>query len=145
MSWVTYTDSELGMFGLDEKQLIQLSVRYRRLDKGFYEDERAVVDNYAYDRLVLLASKPGLFGKQRILGGTMIAPNSSELIRELILADTSRLSVKAIFNKGYLYPVASRVNQSLLTDLLAERITPFIKTILRRALKKLVYGLAKFS
>ena len=133
MSWVTFTDPELATFGLNEKLLKERKINYRRLEKAFKDDDRAVVDNYQYGKLVLLISKGGLFRKQKILGGTMIAPNAGELIQELILANTYQLSVKSIFNKVYPYPVASRINQGLVIDLMAEGLTPAIKSLLQKA------------
>jgi pyruvate/2-oxoglutarate dehydrogenase complex dihydrolipoamide dehydrogenase (E3) component len=133
MSWVTFTDPELATFGLSEKKLQEKRTRYRRLEKDFNEDDRAVVDDFRYGKLVLLVSEAGFLKKQKILGGTMIAPNAGELVQELILANTSGLSVKAIFNKIYPYPVASRINQSLVADLLSEGLTPTVKALLRKA------------
>jgi len=49
------------------------------------------------------------------------------------LANSAKLSVKAIFNKVYPYPVASRINQSLVTDLMSEGLTPMIKALLQKA------------
>jgi pyruvate/2-oxoglutarate dehydrogenase complex dihydrolipoamide dehydrogenase (E3) component len=133
MSWVTFTDPELATFGLSEKQLKAREISYRRLEKGFTDDDRAVVDNYQYGKLILFVSEKSLFRKQVILGGTMVAPNAGELIQELILSKNSQLSVKAIFNKVYPYPVASRINQSLVTDLMSEGLTPMVKALLQKA------------
>jgi pyruvate/2-oxoglutarate dehydrogenase complex dihydrolipoamide dehydrogenase (E3) component len=135
MSWVTFTDPQVGTFGLSEKRLKEQHVNYRRLEKDFTDDDRAVVDNYQYGKLILFVSEKSLFKKQVILGGTMIAPNAGELIQELILANTVGLSVEAIFNKIYPYPVASRINQSLVTELMSERLTPIIKALLQKAYK----------
>ena len=133
MSWVTFTDPELATFGLSEKQLQHQGINYRRLEKIFKEDDRAVVDDYRYGKLLLFVSEAGLLKKQRLLGGTMVAPNAGELIQELILANSANLSVKAIFNKIYPYPVASRINQSLITELMSEGLTPIIKMLLKKA------------
>ncbi len=135
MSWVTFTDPELATFGLSEKQLQKQRIGYQRLEKDFKEDDRAVVSDYRYGKLVLFVSAGGLFKKQKLLGGTMIAPNAGELIQELILANMANLSVKEIFNKIYPYPVTSRINQSLITDFMAQGLTPFIKSLLRKAFK----------
>ena len=126
-------DQITATFGLREKQLIKQGIHYRRLEKDFEEDDRAVVDDYTYGKLVLFVSKGGLFKKQKLLGGTMIAPNAGELIQELVLTNASNLSVKVIFNKIYAYPVATRINQSLITDLMTEGLTPIIKVLLRKA------------
>lgn len=114
MSWVTFTDPEVATFGLQEKQLEKKNKSFEKLVMNFGEDDRAVVDNYQYGRLVLYISKGGLFTKQKVLGGSMIAPGAGELIQELILANSSGISVNSIFNKIYPYPVASRVNQMII-------------------------------
>ena len=60
----------------------------------------------------------------------MIAPNAGELIQELILANTSGLSINSIFNQIYPYPVASRVNQHLILKHKQKSFTPgFIKML----------------
>lgn len=133
MSWVTFTDPELATFGLSEKQLLKQCVPYQRLEKDFTNDDRAVVDDYGYGKLVLFVSKANFLQKQRILGGTMIAPNAGELVQELILANAEKLSVNAIFNKIYPYPVASRINQGLITDLKSASLTDNVKFLLRKA------------
>jgi pyruvate/2-oxoglutarate dehydrogenase complex dihydrolipoamide dehydrogenase (E3) component len=133
MSWVTFTDPEVATFGLSERQLKEQHINYRRLEKNFTNDDRAVVDDYQFGKAVLFVSEKGFLKKQRLLGGTMVAPNAGELIQELILANSAKLSIKAIFNKVYPYPVASRINQSLITELMSEGLTPMIKTLLQKA------------
>ncbi|MDZ4838373.1 MAG: NAD(P)/FAD-dependent oxidoreductase [Bacteroidota bacterium] len=133
MSWVTFTDPELATFGLSEKQLQKQGIHYRKLVKDFDEDDRAVVDNYRYGKLVLFVSRAGLLKKQKLLGGTMVSPNAGELIQELILANSANLSINLLFNKIYPYPVASRINQSIIVDLKSEGLTSFIKSLLRKA------------
>ncbi len=73
MSWVTFTDPELATFGLNEKQLQQRNISYKKLVQDFKDDDRAVVDNYQYGKLILYISTKRLFKKEKILGGTMIA------------------------------------------------------------------------
>ncbi len=46
ISWVTFTDPELAAFGLNEKQLKERSIAYKKLEQNFTDDDRAVVDNY---------------------------------------------------------------------------------------------------
>ena len=133
MSWVTFTDPELATFGLNEKKLEERNVKYIKLEEGFEDDDRAVVDNYRYGKMILFISKKNWFKKQKILGGTMIAPHAGELIQELILANSSNLSIEVIFNKIYPYPVASRINQKIITQYKAQSLTGFIKKLLQMA------------
>lgn len=135
MSWVTFTDPELATFGMNEKQLKERNISYKKLEQDFTDDDRAVVDNYQYAKMILFISKGGLLKKERILGGTMAAPHAGELIQELILANTSKLSINAIFNKVYPYPVASRINQQIIAKHKEESLTNTIKKLLHRAFK----------
>ena len=135
MSWVTFTDPELATFGLNEKQLKDRGIDYIKLEESFEDDDRAVVDNYRYGKMILFISKKSWFKKQKILGGTMIAPHAGELIQELILANSSNLSIEAIFNKIYPYPVASRINQKIIAHYMEQSLTGFIKKLLQTAFK----------
>jgi hypothetical protein len=83
----------------------------------------------------LFISKGGLFKKEKILGGTMVAPNAGELVQELILANASALSINSIFNKIYPYPVAARMNQQLIVRYKQTSLTPGVKALLRTAYK----------
>ena len=135
MSWVTFTDPELATFGLSEKQLMQSHIKYKKLEQSFHEDDRAIVDNYQYAKLILFISEKRFLRKQKILGGSMIAPNAGELIQELILAMANKISINAIFNKIYPYPVASRINQKIILQMKQEELTPFIKKLLKTVYK----------
>lgn len=135
MSWVTFTDPEIATFGLSEKQLKERNISYERLERGFDEDDRAVTDNYQYGKSVLFISSKGLLKKQKILGGTMIAPGAGELIQELILANASKLSINAVFNKIYPYPTASRINQQLIVHYKSKDLTGTIKSLLNSLYK----------
>jgi pyruvate/2-oxoglutarate dehydrogenase complex dihydrolipoamide dehydrogenase (E3) component len=81
MSWVTFTDPEIATFGLNEKQLKDRGIKYEKLEQDFSGDDRAITDNYQYGRTILYISKGSLIKKEKILGGTMVAPNAGELIR----------------------------------------------------------------
>ncbi len=135
MSWVTFTEPELATFGLSEKQLKKRKIEYVKLQQDFSGDDRAITDNYQYAKAILYLSKKTYFKKEKILGGTMVAPKAGELIQELILANTAGLSTNDIFNKIYPYPVASRVNQHLIVKHKEKNITSRIKQLLQLAFK----------
>ena len=135
-SWVTFTDPEVAHFGLDEEMLRQRGTHYERWETDFADDDRAVVDDYRYSRLLLFIEKnllpvPGQ--KRRILGGAMIAPGAGELIQELILANTAELGISAIFDKVYPYPVAARINQKLIVE--HQEVSSLLQTALDVAFK----------
>lgn len=135
MSWVTFTDPELATFGLNEKELKERKISYERLEQEFDHDDRAIVDDYRFGKLILYISSKGFLRKQKILGGTMISPNAGELIQELILANSTSLSINTIFNKIYPYPVASRINQKAIVQYKQKLLTESLKKLLRVAFK----------
>jgi pyruvate/2-oxoglutarate dehydrogenase complex dihydrolipoamide dehydrogenase (E3) component len=135
MSWVTFTDPELATFGLNEKQIKKRKISYIKLEQSFQDDDRAIVDDYQYAKMIVYISKGGWFKKEKILGGTMVAPHAGELIQELVLANTSKLSINSIFNKIYAYPVASRINQLLILKHKEDSLTNTIKKLLHTAFK----------
>lgn len=105
------------------------------MEQSFEEDDRAIVDNYQYGKLILFISQGGTFHKEKILGGTMVAPNAGELIQELVLANTYKLSINDIFNKIYSYPVATRINQKIIVQHKQQSLTVRLKKLLRFAYK----------
>jgi len=131
MSWVTFTDPEVATFGLSEKVLLKRNISFEKLDMSFQDDDRAIVDSYQYGKLVLYISKGGLFKKEKILGGSMIAPGAGELVQELILANVNGLGINDIFNKIYPYPVASRVNQMIIVKHKEKQLTGTLKKLLK--------------
>ena len=135
LSWVTFTDPEVATFGYSEKQLKDKGIGYERLEESFQEDDRAVVDSYQYGKLVLFISSKGFLKKQKILGGTMVAPHAGELIQELILANANGLSIDVIFNKIYPYPVATRINQKAIVSYKSQGLTDTIKRLLHITFK----------
>ncbi len=135
LSWVTFSDPEVATFGLSEKQLKEKQITYEKLEQDFSEDDRAVVDNNRYGKLILFLSAGNIFTKKKILGGTMVAPHAGELIQELILANREGLSVNAIFNKIYPYPVASRINQAIISKYKEKKLSGNLKWLLQKAYK----------
>ena len=132
LSWVTFTDPQVATFGYSEQELKDKNISYRRLETTFADDDKAVTAGYRWGKLVLYVSKKSLFSwKEKILGGSMIAPNSGELIQELILANMTGMSTNAIFDKVYPYPTASRINQKMFIDEKEKLLTPGLKKLLQ--------------
>jgi pyruvate/2-oxoglutarate dehydrogenase complex dihydrolipoamide dehydrogenase (E3) component len=131
MTWVTFTDPELATFGLQEKDLKKKKIKYRCLDTDFDSDDRAITDSHRYGKLILYISQGSFLHKEKILGGTMVAPGAGELVQELILANAAKIPINAIFHKIYPYPVASRINQKAIVHYKQEGLTEGIKKLLR--------------
>lgn len=125
LSWVTYTSPEIATFGLNENQLKNRKINYERLELDFQDDDRSIIDDYRDGKLVLYINK------NKILGGSMIAINAGELFQELVLACSSNLDIKEIFNKIYPYPTASRVNKKIISNLFSKKLTPTTKKLFK--------------
>jgi pyruvate/2-oxoglutarate dehydrogenase complex dihydrolipoamide dehydrogenase (E3) component len=132
MSWVTFTDPEVATFGYSEQQLKEKKIAYEKLSMDFKEDDRAVVEEYQYGRLLLYIEKSSLLNwSPKLLGGSMIAPQAGEMFQELVLANTHKLGINAFFNKIYAYPTASTVNKRIVMAKKQQQITPLVKKLLQ--------------
>jgi len=123
----------VATFGLQAKSLEEKGKTFERLELDFDEDDRAVIGDYRYGKIILFVEKtivPG--GDRKILGGSMIAPHAGEIIQELVLANSAGMGTKALFDKLPAYPVASRVNKSIIVEKVREEIGPTIKKWLRK-------------
>lgn len=127
LSWVTYTTPELATYGLSESDLKKRTVPFKVLESSFNEDDRAITDDarYGYTKMFVHTKT------NRILGGSMVAPNAGELIQELIMAATSGLTTSAIFSKIYPYPTAGRINKRVIANNERNRLTPIVKRLMR--------------
>jgi pyruvate/2-oxoglutarate dehydrogenase complex dihydrolipoamide dehydrogenase (E3) component len=131
-SWVTFTYPELASFGLTEEQLKNKRESYEKLELNFNEDDRAITDSYQYGKLILYVSPSFIpFGKQKLLGGSMIAPLAGEMIQELTLTQSAGLGIRALFNKIHAYPTGSRVNKNIILNKYREVIRPWMIKILK--------------
>lgn len=125
LSWVTFTQPEIATFGLNPEQLRKKNIPFEKLSLDFTNDDRAIVDDDTEGRLILFVHK------NKLLGGSMIAPNAGELFQELVLAKSAELKLDALFNKTYPYPTATRVNKKIIAEFFSKKLSPFAKKILR--------------
>lgn len=127
-SWVTFTDPEVATFGLLEDELKERNIKYERVEYSFAEDDRAVIEDYQYAKMIVFTEPPGVnpFGT-KLLGGSIIAPGAGEMVQELIMALEKGLTVGDFFNKIYPYPTASRVNKSIWLDFVLNNLPDVAK------------------
>ena len=129
LSWVTFTDPEVATFGLSEKQLRDRGIRYRRVVQGFEDVNRAATDRYPESKLIVYLKG------DRLLGGTMIAPNAGELIQELVLAKQNKIPLRKLLGKTYAYPTAGRVNRWLAIREYDRKVSGTVAKVLRAAFR----------
>ncbi len=128
MSWVTFTDPEVATFGYSEQQLKEQGTAYEKLTLDFEEDDRAVVEDYQYGKLILYVENGGLLNQNpKLLGGSMVAPNAGEMFQELVLANAEGIGINALFSKIYPYPTASAVNKRIVLNKKQAQLAPLLK------------------
>ncbi len=125
IAWVTYTYPEIATFGLKTDELKKRNIEFEVINTNFEHDDRAIVDNFTNGKVKLYISN------NKILGGTMVAPNAGELIQELILANSAKLSITELFKKVYPYPTASRINKKAISSIFSRKLNPFSKKLMR--------------
>lgn len=131
-SWVTFTDPEIGTFGLNEDDIKSKNIKYERLDISLEEADRATTNDFRYGRLLLYVEKKMIYpGNAKILGGSMVAPNAGEIIQELILAKVAGVRLKTFLDKIYPYPTAANIHKILIRNRVTEAIGPWIKRAMK--------------
>lgn len=132
-SWVTFTQPEVATFGISEAQLIATGRKYVKLVQNLQEDDRAVASDYKYGKIILYITKRSFPFPNKLLGGSIIAPNAGEMVQELILANTVDIDINQLFKKTYPYPTSSRANKIIIMKHFIGSIRPWMKNILKRA------------
>ncbi len=131
-SWVTFTDPEIGTFGLNEDDIKSKNIKYERLDISLEEADRATTNDFRYGRLLLYVEKKMIYpGNAKILGGSMVAPNAGEIIQELILAKVAGVRLKTFLDKIYPYPTAANIHKILIRNRVTEAISPWMKKVMK--------------
>jgi len=106
-SWVTFTSPEVATFGLTLSDLEQKGISFERLSLDFKDDDRAIVDNYQYGKLVLYVQQTNAVRRN------------------------PKIRLNSLFDKIYSYPTASRVNQAIVVNKKMNEITPSVKKLLK--------------
>jgi pyruvate/2-oxoglutarate dehydrogenase complex dihydrolipoamide dehydrogenase (E3) component len=130
LSWVTFTDPEVATFGLTEHELKKQKQSYDVLFTDFVNEDKAIIDDYQYGKLKIF-TKTTLFGKKRILGGTMLAPEAGNMIQELLFAKYNNISFTSFFDKIYPYPVSSRIIKDVAIEDRIKTLKNWMKKIIR--------------
>lgn len=124
IAWVTYTSPEIATFGIQKSDAESKGLEVIRY--SFSHDDRAIIDENQQGFVEVYIDKKGY-----IHGGTMVGNNAGELVQELILAMSTKVSLSQIFTKVYPYPSASRVNKSLAGVWEERRLGKFTKIVLK--------------
>ncbi len=123
--WATYTDPEVAHVGITRGQakaegLESVEIELGALDRAILEGvDRGFARAY-YDK------------KGRIQGATIVAPRAGDLIGELTLAMTHRMSLAQLASVIHPYPSQGEISKKLGDAYMRTRLTPGVKRLFER-------------
>jgi pyruvate/2-oxoglutarate dehydrogenase complex dihydrolipoamide dehydrogenase (E3) component len=129
--WCTYTDPEIAHVGMYERDAKEKGIDVTTLTVPLADIDRAVLDGETQGFARVHLRK----GTDRILGATIVARHSGEMINEFSLAITNGLGISAIGRTIHPYPTQAEVIKRLADAYNRTRLTPFVKNLLSGWLK----------
>ena len=126
--WVTYTDPEIAHVGYYEKDAEEAGYDVLTLTQPFDEVDRAILesDEAGFAR-VHLEKKTG-----RILGATIVAPHAGEMIGEMCVAVTHKLTIGQVGSSIHPYPTQAEAMRKLGDVYNRTRLGPGLKKFLTK-------------
>jgi pyruvate/2-oxoglutarate dehydrogenase complex dihydrolipoamide dehydrogenase (E3) component len=116
MPWATFLDPEVASVGLTEADASAQHPGFRVLRAELSEAERARIDGRTDGFAKLVASASG-----KILGATIMGPDATLVIQELVLAMEHGLTLQQIAETFHIYPTYVSLVRRLATEFVAAR------------------------
>lgn len=125
VTWTTFTDPELAQVGPTKAALRHTARRYVEETFPFSRLDRAIIDGAENGFVSILTTVRG-----RVLGGTVVGSRAGELIAEVALARTRRLSLSALAATLHVYPTyAMGVRRTADAALIRKRTPPVLAAL----------------
>ena len=100
-----YTEPQIGSFGITENKALKSGIKYNKAVFPYRGNGKAVaLDNYEGMAKVLFDPVT-----KKILGAHIIGQNATELIHEILLAKTAKLSSREVGNMIHAHPTLSEL------------------------------------
>lgn len=130
MPWTTYTDPEVAHVGLTPAMAQELGVEITSYREDLRRVDRAILDGEDQGFAVIHCRK----GTGNVVGGTIIAAHAGEMIGELALLMTSRLSLGKLAGTIHCYPTQIEVLKRIGDQFNKTRLTPPVAWLLKTVL-----------
>src|SRR5262250_1711414 len=111
----TYTDPEVATVGLTPARAAEQGVALDTYCLALSKVERAFIDGEEEGFAAIYTRK----GTSEIVGATLVAAHAGEMISELTLAVTSKLTMKALAETVHCYPTQAEVFQRIALEYVA--------------------------
>jgi pyruvate/2-oxoglutarate dehydrogenase complex dihydrolipoamide dehydrogenase (E3) component len=128
--WCTYTDPEIAHVGLSESEARERSLDVTTITVPLAEIDRAVLDGDADGFARVHADRRS----GRILGATLVAAHAGEMIGEMALAITARLTLGTLAAAIHPYPTQSEAWKRAGDAWNRARLTPRVRAVFQRLL-----------
>jgi len=110
--WATFTMPEVARVGLNETDAKAQNIPYEVTKYGIDDLDRAIADGEAHGFVkVLTPPKDKIFGKDKILGVTIVGHHAGDLISEYVLAMKHGIGLNKILGTIHLYPSLAEANK----------------------------------
>jgi pyruvate/2-oxoglutarate dehydrogenase complex dihydrolipoamide dehydrogenase (E3) component len=113
----TYTDPEVATVGLTPVQAAEEGVALETHRLELAKVERAFIDGEEEGFAALYTRK----GSGEIVGATLVAAHAGEMVSELTLAITSKLTMQALAETVHCYPTQAEVFQRIALEYVAQQ------------------------
>jgi pyruvate/2-oxoglutarate dehydrogenase complex dihydrolipoamide dehydrogenase (E3) component len=120
--WCTYTSPEVAHVGLGDQKAQDRGMNVVTLTFALKELDRAILDEEANGFARVHLDKRG-----RVLGATLVASHAGEMIGEMALAMTARLSIGAVAKTIHPYPTQAEAWKRLADAWNKTRLTPRVR------------------
>jgi pyruvate/2-oxoglutarate dehydrogenase complex dihydrolipoamide dehydrogenase (E3) component len=124
----TYTDPEVAQVGLTAREASQQGITIDTYRVDLSEIDRAIVDSEA-DGFAMVHTRRGT-GK--VLGATIVAEHAGEMIGEMALLMTRRLSLSSLAATIHCYPTQVEVLKRIADNYSRSRLTPLVASLARK-------------
>jgi pyruvate/2-oxoglutarate dehydrogenase complex dihydrolipoamide dehydrogenase (E3) component len=128
--WCTYTDPEIAHVGLSESEARERGLDVTTITVPLAEIDRAVLDGESDGFARVHADRRS----GRILGATLVAAHAGEMIGEMALAITARLTLGALAAAIHPYPTQSEAWKRAGDAWNRARLTPRVRGVFQRFL-----------
>lgn len=127
----TYCDPEIAQVGLTAHEAAERGISIDTYRVDFAEVDRAVVDGEEEGLAIVHTRR----GSGQVLGGTIVAAHAGEMIAELTLLMTRRLSLSTLARTVHCYPTQSEALKRIADGYTRTRLTRFWASLARRWLE----------
>jgi pyruvate/2-oxoglutarate dehydrogenase complex dihydrolipoamide dehydrogenase (E3) component len=125
--WTTYTDPEIAHVGLTSKAAEQKGTAINTYREDLRHVDRAILDGETDGFAAIHCRR----GTPRVVGCTIVARHAGEMIGEIALLMTARLSLSSLSKTIHCYPTQAEILKRLADQQIKSRLTPRIAALLK--------------